>query len=102
MFCAKCQSELSACTCPDIEQRLRSLQQPGSHVHIPDCPACKMPVAICKCGYSVYHRDVVEECVKLLGELNRPFFDQQCTYEEGFAEGRPAAEEAEAQYEALT
>lgn len=102
MFCTICKNELRDCTCPDIEERLRRLQTPDSHVLVPDCPACAKPRAICKCGYMEYHRAVVAECVRLMGEQNRGFFDQGCTYEEGFREKRPAEEEAYAQFEAMS
>jgi hypothetical protein len=52
--------------------------------------------------YQEYHRKVVEECVRLMGKHVREFFDKQCEYTEGFLEGRPPEEEAQAQYEAMT
>lgn len=52
--------------------------------------------------YKAYHQLVVTECVRLMGERVREFFDKQCDYLEGFEEKRPAEEEAYAQWEAMT
>jgi hypothetical protein len=48
MYCLYCQKDLYECDCPDLLERLRSLQaHPGWA--IPDCKNCKMPLALCKC-----------------------------------------------------
>lgn len=52
--------------------------------------------------YKEYHQAVVTECVRLMGEHVREFFDEQCDYLEGFQEGRPAEEEAYSQWESIT
>lgn len=49
MFCTKCRNDLSECQCPDLEERLRGLQEPGSRAHIPNCRRCFKPAPICKC-----------------------------------------------------
>lgn len=58
MFCTKCQNDLQDCTCPDLLERLRSLQRPGTNVYIPNCETCGKPVSICKCkGHSKGERE---------------------------------------------
>jgi hypothetical protein len=49
MWCAKCRNDLSDCTCPDIEERLRRAQS-SPNLYIPDCPKCGKPRPICKCA----------------------------------------------------
>lgn len=48
VFCIICQHDLADCTCPDIEERLRSLQEHPAW-HIPDCKKCGKPASICRC-----------------------------------------------------
>lgn len=52
--------------------------------------------------YQQYHKQVVDECAKLMGEKHREFFDTQCDYMTGFAEKRSPADVAMDQYEAFT
>lgn len=48
MFCAKCQKDLSECTCPDIEERLaRIAQAPG--ILTKWCVKCDKHHSRCKC-----------------------------------------------------
>ena len=49
MFCAKCQNEISDCTCPDIKERLESLAR-HPNLAIEFCANCGKHHARCKCG----------------------------------------------------
>lgn len=51
--------------------------------------------------YRVFHRAVVAECVRLMGDEALVFFDQQCDYLEEFERGDIPEDVARAQYEAL-
>ena len=48
MFCVYCQKELFECTCPDLEERLRSLSE-HPNWHIAKCKKCGKPLSICDC-----------------------------------------------------
>jgi hypothetical protein len=52
--------------------------------------------------YQAYHKQVVEACVKLMGEQARSFFDTECDYLDEFWEGADPEEVAQAQYDAVT
>ena len=52
--------------------------------------------------YQHYHDRVVEECVRLMGEQNRQFFDEVCDYIPEYLEGIEPREVALAQQEACT
>jgi hypothetical protein len=52
--------------------------------------------------YEEYHRRVVEECVKIMGEKNREFFDKVCSYHEEYEAGELPEDVANYQYESLT
>jgi len=51
--------------------------------------------------YRAYHCNVVNECVRLMGENNRAFFDFECDYLEEFIEGTAPAAVAAAQQESI-
>ena len=46
MFCIRCQNDVSDCICPDIEERLRSIQ---THVAQRMCTKCDQHVDRCIC-----------------------------------------------------
>jgi copper chaperone CopZ len=46
MYCIRCQNDVADCTCPDIEERLRSIQ---THVAQMTCTACAQHVDRCLC-----------------------------------------------------
>ena len=48
MFCMKCQNDIYACTCPDIEERLDKLVK-SKHLYIATCPKCGRHVDRCIC-----------------------------------------------------
>jgi hypothetical protein len=49
MWCAKCNHELSECTCPDIEERLRSLSGESGPLVSRWCILCDKHYSQCKC-----------------------------------------------------
>ena len=51
--------------------------------------------------YKAYHARVVAECVQLMGEQCRGFFDKQCDYLGEFAEGDDPRDVAISQQECL-
>ena len=52
-------------------------------------------------AYQDYHARVVSECVRLMGELNRIFFDEVCDYVEEFNNGTDPEEVAFQQQESV-
>jgi len=48
MWCAKCQRDLSKCTCEDLEERLNSAVKAGSLAYR-YCKKCNKHYAKCKC-----------------------------------------------------
>lgn len=46
MYCIRCQNDVAYCTCPDIEERLRSI---GSHVVQATCRDCGKHADHCVC-----------------------------------------------------
>ena len=50
MYCIKCNSPLSSCSCPDIEERLAEIGASG-HVILTFCSGCGSHVARCKCPH---------------------------------------------------
>lgn len=50
MFCTKCQHELFACTCPDLEDRLKAIGASGQMV-LTYCSGCGTYAAKCKCPH---------------------------------------------------
>ncbi len=50
MYCCKCNNELSVCVCPDLNERLARLNQPGTHVFIQTCTTCGEHHSRCKCA----------------------------------------------------
>ncbi len=51
--------------------------------------------------YQAFHNRVVAECVRLMGEQNREFFDKQCDYIEEFLAGDEPYDVAISQQECL-
>ena len=52
-------------------------------------------------AYKIYHQKVVSECVKLMGEHNREFFDLECDYIDEYLDKRDPAEVAQDQLDAF-
>lgn len=48
MYCAKCQKDLSKCTCPDIKERLASLKN-SPYLAMKWCVKCDNHYSQCKC-----------------------------------------------------
>ena len=48
MWCCKCNNDLRACTCPDIDERLEKLSQ-SPHLALPICPKCGRHAVRCRC-----------------------------------------------------
>jgi hypothetical protein len=53
MFCGKCQSELSECTCPDLEERLNKAVDAGVFVYR-YCKICNKHYERCKCKKPIW------------------------------------------------
>lgn len=48
MWCARCQNDISACTCSDIEERLASALS-GGMIALKYCKKCNLYYKRCKC-----------------------------------------------------
>lgn len=48
MFCAKCQNDLSECTCPDIKERLKKISE-RNNILTKWCAECDNHYSQCKC-----------------------------------------------------
>lgn len=51
--------------------------------------------------YQEYHRRVVEECVELMGEDSREFYEKQCTYFDEWEQGVHPRQVAQEQLDAM-
>ena len=49
MFCARCQSHLSACVCPDLNDRLKEMSSPAGRMVIRWCRGCDKSYHQCRC-----------------------------------------------------
>ena len=49
MWCIICKKQLTFCTCPDIEERLRKLRE-SDKVEMAWCARCNNHVDRCTCG----------------------------------------------------
>lgn len=55
MYCAICQKHLSACDCPDKEERVRKIAG-HPNIAMAHCPVCREPYPLCRCKPTVTER----------------------------------------------
>lgn len=49
MWCTRCNNDLQNCKCSDIDERLATLNKPGTHVYMPVCEKCRKVKVRCVC-----------------------------------------------------
>jgi len=54
MHCGRCNNPLNECTCPDIDERMRELTGPGSHLLAKWCLNCDKHYARCRCAEPLF------------------------------------------------